>query len=373
MMDGPEAALGRVADWSTDRRMRDYHLYHAVLADLYRRAGDRAAAAEAYRAAITHSLDPAERRYLERRLAGLRLPAEPDRAHATRARNGATEAGPEHGAAAGPEGAAKRREPERGERRPGRMHHLTAVRPRRTLLTLSVLAVAAQPGGPVSAASRATSRRAAVSPSATRQRAVILQMDVSPGFVPQTVRQLSMPTFTLYADGTAIYRPATGGTYRRAAAAHAGAAHARPDRRPHRRMRTARVASPPPMRSTTTGSSPISPRPPSPSSADDVTKTVSVYALGFPAPEPGPNDAELAALTALAGHPLGLRRAGGGGPRAGGGPLPTDPVPRDRRRPMSADDTSTATAWPIADVDLPVPAEGSQTYRSSSPPTRWRR
>ena len=88
MMEGPEAALGRVADWSTDRRMRDYHLYHAVLADLYRRAGDRAAAAEAYRAAITHSLDPAERRYLERRLAGLRLPAEPDRAHATRARNG---------------------------------------------------------------------------------------------------------------------------------------------------------------------------------------------------------------------------------------------------------------------------------------------
>ncbi len=71
MIEGPEAALARVADWSTDRRLREYHLYHAVLADLYRRSGDRAAAADAYRAAIDRCLDPAERRHLERRLAGL--------------------------------------------------------------------------------------------------------------------------------------------------------------------------------------------------------------------------------------------------------------------------------------------------------------
>ena len=62
MIEGPEAALARVADWSTDRRLREYHLYHAVLADLYRRSGDRAAAADAYRAAIDRCLDPAERR-----------------------------------------------------------------------------------------------------------------------------------------------------------------------------------------------------------------------------------------------------------------------------------------------------------------------
>lgn len=75
MIEGPEAALARVADWSGDRRLRQYHLYHAVVADLYRRSGDRVRAADAYRSAIDRALDPAERRYLERRLAGLRAPA----------------------------------------------------------------------------------------------------------------------------------------------------------------------------------------------------------------------------------------------------------------------------------------------------------
>ena len=83
MIDGPEAALARVADWSTDPRMREYHLYHAVRADLLRRSGDRAAAAAAYRAAIERSLDPAERRYLEGRLAGLGLGVTPGRGAAT--------------------------------------------------------------------------------------------------------------------------------------------------------------------------------------------------------------------------------------------------------------------------------------------------
>ena len=83
MIDGPEAALARVADWSNDQRLRDYHLYHAVRADLLRRSGDRAAAAEAYRAAIERALDPAERRYLERRLRGLGLPRQPGEGHAT--------------------------------------------------------------------------------------------------------------------------------------------------------------------------------------------------------------------------------------------------------------------------------------------------
>ena len=83
MIDGPETALARVGDWSTDRRLREYHLYHAVRADLLRRSGDRAAAAEAYRAAIERTLDPAERRYLERRLTGLGLPSQPGEGHAT--------------------------------------------------------------------------------------------------------------------------------------------------------------------------------------------------------------------------------------------------------------------------------------------------
>jgi RNA polymerase sigma-70 factor (ECF subfamily) len=74
MIDGPEAALARVADWSSDRRMREYPLYHAVRADLLRRAGDRSGAAAAYRQAIERAVDPVERRYLERRLAGLGPP-----------------------------------------------------------------------------------------------------------------------------------------------------------------------------------------------------------------------------------------------------------------------------------------------------------
>jgi len=86
MIDGPEAALARVADWSADPRLRDYHLYHAVRADLLRRSGDRAAAADAYRAAISRSLDPAERRYLERRLAGLGLGSGPVRLDGVEAR-----------------------------------------------------------------------------------------------------------------------------------------------------------------------------------------------------------------------------------------------------------------------------------------------
>ena len=83
MIDGPEAALARVGDWSADPRLREYHLYHAVRADLLRRSGDRAAAADAYEAAIERTLDPAERRYLERRLRGLGLPTQPGEGHAT--------------------------------------------------------------------------------------------------------------------------------------------------------------------------------------------------------------------------------------------------------------------------------------------------
>ncbi len=46
-----------------------YHLWHAARADLLRRLGRRAAAAEAYRAALAHTLTDPERRFLEKRLA----------------------------------------------------------------------------------------------------------------------------------------------------------------------------------------------------------------------------------------------------------------------------------------------------------------
>lgn len=48
------------------------------------------------------------------------------------------------------------------------------------------------------------------SPESTR---VVLRMHVGGGFVPVSVALLETPTFTLYADGTAIFRPSTGGTF----------------------------------------------------------------------------------------------------------------------------------------------------------------
>jgi hypothetical protein len=49
-----------------------------------------------------------------------------------------------------------------------------------------------------------------VNPDSTK---VILRMSVGGGFVPMSVAMLEMPTFTLYADGSAIFRPSTGGTF----------------------------------------------------------------------------------------------------------------------------------------------------------------
>jgi len=64
---GPEEALGLV-----DRLdLGGYHLFHAVRADLLRRLGRAAEAAQAYEAAIALTDNRAERRFLQRRLEGL--------------------------------------------------------------------------------------------------------------------------------------------------------------------------------------------------------------------------------------------------------------------------------------------------------------
>ncbi len=49
----------------------DYRYLHATRADLLRRAGHRDAAREAYSRALALTVDDAERRFLERRRAGL--------------------------------------------------------------------------------------------------------------------------------------------------------------------------------------------------------------------------------------------------------------------------------------------------------------
>ncbi len=74
-------------------------------------------------------------------------------------------------------------------------------------LTLGASVLAAMPAGAL-----AQSASPAVEPG-TPSTQIILQMDSCCGFVPQTVALLSMPVFTLYADGTAIFRPSVGGTF----------------------------------------------------------------------------------------------------------------------------------------------------------------
>jgi RNA polymerase sigma-70 factor (ECF subfamily) len=66
-VDGPEAALGEVECLD----LEDFHLFHAVRADLLRRAGRDAEAAEAYAAALERAENTAERDFLRRRRDGL--------------------------------------------------------------------------------------------------------------------------------------------------------------------------------------------------------------------------------------------------------------------------------------------------------------
>jgi RNA polymerase sigma-70 factor, ECF subfamily len=61
---GPQAALGELAGLP----LEDYYLFHAVRADLLRRAGETAPAAEAYRAALARCGNATEREFLRRRL-----------------------------------------------------------------------------------------------------------------------------------------------------------------------------------------------------------------------------------------------------------------------------------------------------------------
>jgi RNA polymerase sigma-70 factor (ECF subfamily) len=69
MRDGPEAALPIVSGLL--RYLSEYHLAHAVHADLYRRMGKTKDALAAYRRALSLARQEPERRFLERRIAEL--------------------------------------------------------------------------------------------------------------------------------------------------------------------------------------------------------------------------------------------------------------------------------------------------------------
>ncbi len=66
-IDGPRAALALVDELD----LGAYRVFHAVRADLLRRLGEDAAAAEAYAAALDRTENAAERAFLQRRLAAL--------------------------------------------------------------------------------------------------------------------------------------------------------------------------------------------------------------------------------------------------------------------------------------------------------------
>jgi RNA polymerase sigma-70 factor (ECF subfamily) len=68
LAEGPEAGLALVDSIAADGQLRGYHLLPAARADMLRRLGRRAEAAEAYRQAFDLAGTDAERRYLERRL-----------------------------------------------------------------------------------------------------------------------------------------------------------------------------------------------------------------------------------------------------------------------------------------------------------------
>jgi RNA polymerase sigma-70 factor (ECF subfamily) len=62
-IEGPHAALALVDGLPLDR----YYLFHAIRADLLRRLGRRAEAAQAYAAAIDRCENATERGFLQRR------------------------------------------------------------------------------------------------------------------------------------------------------------------------------------------------------------------------------------------------------------------------------------------------------------------
>jgi RNA polymerase sigma-70 factor (ECF subfamily) len=69
MADGPQAGLMMVERLGASRSLDQYHLFHSTRADLLRRLDRPHEAAASYRRALELVTNPAERRFLERRLA----------------------------------------------------------------------------------------------------------------------------------------------------------------------------------------------------------------------------------------------------------------------------------------------------------------
>jgi RNA polymerase sigma-70 factor (ECF subfamily) len=74
MAEGPEEGLKAIEAVASDGELDRYHLLHAARADLLRRLGRNAAAAESYRRALELTTNESERRFLKRRLEHVSAP-----------------------------------------------------------------------------------------------------------------------------------------------------------------------------------------------------------------------------------------------------------------------------------------------------------
>ena len=72
MRDGPAAGLALIDALLARGELADYHLAHSARADLCRRLGRNAEARDSYQRALALVQQEPERRFLERRLAGLK-------------------------------------------------------------------------------------------------------------------------------------------------------------------------------------------------------------------------------------------------------------------------------------------------------------
>ena len=74
MAEGPSAALAIIDAPGATEDLENYHLLHAVRADLFRRMGNAGEAWESYERALSLVKNDSERRFLQRRQRGLALP-----------------------------------------------------------------------------------------------------------------------------------------------------------------------------------------------------------------------------------------------------------------------------------------------------------
>jgi len=75
MAAGPRAGLAIINELAASGELDEYHLLHAARADMLRRLGSSAEAAENYELALSLASNDSERRFLERRLREVRSPA----------------------------------------------------------------------------------------------------------------------------------------------------------------------------------------------------------------------------------------------------------------------------------------------------------